>query len=149
MQCKLQKGLYPLGMSTYGERLAEAIAYREKQLGRAITRLELSKAAGCSRQNIGMILTGAQGDDQKLSTERHAKAAAFLKVDSNWLLNGAGDMTLKTGAAPKSLSDMAEGLAVLFDMIPPSDVLRRTRAYAIAWDAIRRELPPDDTTGQK
>lgn len=79
-------------MTTYGERLREAMAYRSAQLGSEVTRLELSKAAGCSRQNIGMILTNAQGLDQKLSTESHAKAAAFLHIDPNWLLTGDGQM---------------------------------------------------------
>lgn len=135
-------------MTLYGERLAAAIAYREKQLNREIGRLELANAAGCSRQNIGMILKHAQGVDQKLSTESHAKAAAFLKVDANWLLHGTGDMVLKPGTVPTELSDMAQGLAALFDMIPKTDVLRRTRAYANAWEAIRRELPPSPATGE-
>jgi transcriptional regulator with XRE-family HTH domain len=142
MQYDLQKKFYPAAMGTYGERLAEAMAHRGAQLGREITRIELSRAAGCSRQNIGMILTNAQGEDQKLSTERHAKAAAFLRVDPDWLLDGTGAME-PTNQAPKTLSDMAEGLAVLFDMIPKSDLLRRSRAYATAWEAIRRELPPE------
>jgi transcriptional regulator with XRE-family HTH domain len=134
-------------MNTYRERLKAAMEHRSAQLGREVTRIELANAAGCSRQNIGMILTGAQGDDQKLSTEKHAKAAAFLRVDADWLLNGTGSMEPKI-AAPRELSELAEGLAVLFDTIPRTEIVRRTRAYAAAWEAIRRELPPDAASRQ-
>jgi hypothetical protein len=142
MQYKLQQKFYSAAMGTYGERLAEAMAYRGAQLGREITRLELARAAGCSRQNIGMILTNAQGEDQRLSTEKHSKAAGFLKVNPDWLLDGTGDMEPKA-AAPDTLSEMAKGLGTMFDMIPKTDFVRRSRAYAIAWEAIRKELPPD------
>lgn len=93
-------------MSTYGERLKEAMAYRSAQIGRDVTRIELANAAGCSRQNIGMILTGAQGEDQKLSTERHAKAAAYLKVDADWLLEGKGS---KNKNPPHAAQPSSEG----------------------------------------
>ncbi len=130
-------------MSTYGERLKEAMAYRSAQIGREVTRIELANAAGCSRQNIGMILTGAQGEDQKLSTERHAKAAAYLKVDADWLLEGKGSMELKSNMASE-LSELALGLGALLDKIPRTDPIKRARAHAAAWEAIRKELPPED-----
>ncbi len=73
---------------TYGERLGESMARRSAALGREVTRIEVAKAAGCSRQNIGVILTNSKPGDQKLSAESHSKVAQFLKVDPDWLLNG-------------------------------------------------------------
>jgi transcriptional regulator with XRE-family HTH domain len=130
-------------MSTYAERLAEAIEHRSAQIGREVTRLELANAAGCSRQNIGMILTNAQGD-QKLSTDKHAKAAAFLKVNPDWLLNGTGEInspkhyTLigEPGELKRDVSGPARELAKLYDLIPASDLVKRARAYNAASSAI-------------
>ena len=126
-------------MTTYGERLAKAIAHRSAQLGHEVTRLELANAAGCSRQNIGMILTNAQGD-QRLSTDKHAKAAAFLKVNPDWLLTGAGDMEARRYEIPAQASTDVTGpareLAKLYDLIPEGDLVKRARAYNAASQAI-------------
>jgi transcriptional regulator with XRE-family HTH domain len=126
---------------TYGERLKKAMLRRGEALGRVITRKELSQAAGCSVQNIGMILTNAKGKDQKLSTESHAKAAAFLKVDPDWLLNEVGDIEPKSQTnAPTELTSAAVEIAVLFDMIPVSDRIRRAQAFNSATAEIMRVL---------
>ena len=85
-QINLHLVRYPCGMR-YGQRLKIAIERREDELRRKISRLELAEAVGCSRQNIGMILTNAKGEDQKLSTESHAKAAAYLRVNPDWLMD--------------------------------------------------------------
>lgn len=130
-------------MTTYGERLAEAIAHRSAQLGREVTRLELANAAGCSRQNIGMILTNAQGD-QKLSTDKHAKAAAFLKVNPDWLLDGTGKiddakhytLVAEPGHYKRDITGPARELAKLYDLIPEEDLVKRARAYNSASQAI-------------
>ncbi len=83
---------------TYGQRLQKAMDERGASLKRKISRLELSKVAECSTQNIGMILTNSKGLDQKLSTESHSKVCAFLKVNSPWLLSGSGPMKADIGA---------------------------------------------------
>ena len=152
-QCNLQEKFYPAVMSTYGERLLEAMAHRSAQLGRHLTRLDVATAAGCSRQNIGMILTNAQGD-QKLSTESHARVAAFLKVNPDWLLDGSGTkdgakhyvLQGEPGKYKSGVSPEAERLARLFDLIPETDLIKRARAYNAASAAILDVLQGNQPT---
>lgn len=126
---------------TYGERLKQAMDYRSNAIGRTITRRELGKAVGCSGQNISMILMGSNGIDQKLSTESHAKAAAFLKVSPDWLLSETGSMEPKRHLnAPTELTTAAIEMAVLFDMIPVTDRIRRAKAFNAATSAILQVL---------
>lgn len=134
---------------TYGERLKLAIDRRGDTLSRDISRKEIAAVAGCSVQNIGMILSGAKGPDQKLSTESHAKVAAFLKVNPNWLLDGTGNMDPASGViAPSELTPSAIEIGVLFDMIPSSDKIRRARAFNNATDAIIAVLQSVDANAQ-
>lgn len=125
----------------YGERLALAMQHRSDVLGREISRKEVAEAAGTSVQNIGMILTNAKGRDQTLRTDSHAKVAAFLKVNSEWLLHGTGPMELRPAvSAPTTLSSAAVELAALFDMIPIEDKVRRAMAFNAASTAIMQVL---------
>lgn len=125
----------------YGERLLLAMRKRSEVLGREIERKDVAKVAGTSVQNIGMIITNAKGRDQKLRTEAHAAVAAYLKVNSDWLLKEEGSMELSTGVvAPTTLTPAAIELAVLFDMIHPSDTLRRAQAFNAASTAIMQVL---------
>lgn len=128
---------------TYGKRLGEAMIQRGDVRGRKVTRLELAEIAGCSRENIGMILTNSKGKDQKLSIDSHAKVVDYLRVDSQWLLTGEGEMMPKPPAnAPTNLSTAAIDIAVLFDMIPTADRIKRATAYNEATSAIMRVLQP-------
>lgn len=125
----------------YGERLALAMKHRGDVLGREITRREVADVAGTSVQNIGMILTNAKGRDQTLRTESHAKVAAFLKVNSDWLLQGIGPMELRPAvSAPTTLTPAAVELAALFDMIPVDDKVLRAMAFNAASTAIMQVL---------
>lgn len=122
---------------SYGQRLQLAMDSLGRLRGWEVTRLELSVAAGCSRQNIGMIITGAKGEDQKLSSDKHAKASAFLKVNPDWLLTGEGPMYLDSvKKRPDELSPSAQEIAELYDMIPAHDRIRRAQAYNKATAAI-------------
>lgn len=126
---------------TYGERLQQAITRREDLTGQKITRLELARVAGCSRQNIGMILTNAKGVDQKLTTSSHAAVAAFLRVNPDWLLNEVGGIAPPGQInAPSHLSPAAVEMAVLFDMIPNEDRIRRAQAFNKATSEIMQVL---------
>ncbi|WP_225970993.1 hypothetical protein [Delftia acidovorans] len=88
-----------------------------------------------------MILTNAKGRDQKLRTEAHEKVAAYLKVNSRWLLTGEGQMDQPPAInAPTELSPAAVELAVLFDMISQSDKLSRAKAFNAASTAIMQVL---------
>ncbi|TQL87404.1 hypothetical protein [Delftia sp. HK171] len=125
----------------YGERLLQAMQKRSATLGRDIPRKDVAKVAGTSVQNIGMIITNAKGTDQKLRTEAHEKVAAYLKVNSRWLLTGEGEMDqVPSINAPSELTPAAVELAVLFDMIPQSDKLSRAKAFNAASTAIMQVL---------
>lgn len=130
-----------VGAMLYGERLALAMLQRGEMLGREITRKEVADAAGTSVQNIGMILKNAKGRDQNLRTESHAKVAAFLKVNSAWLLDETGPMELRPlVSAPATLTPAAVELAALFDIIPTDDKVRRAMAFNAASTAIMQVL---------
>lgn len=123
----------------YGERLQLAIEHRSNAIGRIISRVELAEVVGCSRQNIGMILTNAKGVDQKLSTASHDKACAYLRVNSDWLLHEAGEMTApKPKNAPAHLSSGALDLAILYDMIPEKETFARDLALNQASEVIEK-----------
>lgn len=125
----------------YGERLQLAMDKRGEAIGRVIERKEVANVANRSVQNIGMILTNAKERDQKLSTEAHEAVAAFLKVNSRWLLTGEGPMEVSVQVnAPTELTPAAIELAVLFDMIPQADKLSRAKAFNAASTAIMQEL---------
>lgn len=62
----------------------------------------------------------------------------FLK-DRGWVLDG-------DEAAPRQFSEMAKDIATLFDMIPRAELVKRSRAYNAAFEAIRRELPALDAS---
>lgn len=131
----------------YGERLDQAMRKRGETLGQEISRKDVANVAGVSVQNIGMILTNAKGSDQKLRTEAHAKVAAYLKVSSRWLLSGEGPMEPDAAVnAPSELTPAAIELAVLFDMIPIADKIRRAQAFNAASTAIMQVLQSSPAT---
>ena len=125
----------------YGERLQLAMDKRGEAIGRVIERKEVANVAKRSVQNIGMIITNAKERDQKLSTEAHEAVAAFLKVNSRWLLTGEGPMEVSVQVnAPTELTPAAIELAVLFDMIPQAEKLSRAKAFNAASTAIMQVL---------
>lgn len=125
----------------YGERLQLAMDKRGAALGRVIERKDVAKVANRSVQNIGMIITNSKGRDQKLATEAHESVAAYLKVNSRWLLTGEGPMEASAQvSAPTELTPAAIELAVLFDMIPQTDKLSRAKAFNAASTAIMQVL---------
>ena len=131
----------------YGERLLLAMRKRSESLGQDIERKDVARVAGTSVQNIGMIITNAKGRDQKLRTESHAAVAAYLKVSSGWLLNGEGPMEPKAQVnAPTELTPAAIELAVLFDMIPQAEKIRRAQAFNAASTAIMQVLQSSPST---
>lgn len=134
---------------TYGERLHLAMIRRGEALGRDIERKEVAAVAGCSVQNIGMILANAKGADQTLAARSHAKVAAFLRVNPDWLLDEVGTMEAPNVVnAPRDLTPAAVEIASLFDMIPSSDKIRRAQAFNAATDSIILVLQSADANGQ-
>ena len=127
----------------YGERLKLAMEKRSKELGREVTRKEIAAIAGRTVQNIGMILTNAQGEDQTLAAVAHARVSRFLRVSSDWLLEEIGDMEPAAPGADSTMSQAAE----LFDTIPASDRLGRIKAFNEATTAIMKVLQSSGATG--
>ncbi|UCV00268.1 hypothetical protein [Acidovorax radicis] len=126
---------------TYGERLLLAMRRRSDALGQEIERKDVARVAGVSPQNIGMIITNAKGRDQNLRTKAHTAVAAYLKVNSDWLLTGEGQMeSTATVNAPTELTPAAIELAVLFDMLPQADKISRAKAFNAASTAIMQVL---------
>lgn len=131
----------------YGERLKLAMEKRSKELGREITRKEIAAIAGRTVQNIGMILTNAQGEDQTLAAVAHARVSKFLRVSSDWLLEEIGDMEPAAPGADSTMSQAARDIAELFDTIPASDRLGRIKAFNEATTAIMKVLQSSGATG--
>lgn len=131
----------------YGERLQLAMDERSKTLGRKVTRIQVAEAGGVSRQNIGMIITGAQGEDQKLNTESNHRVAAFLRVNAHWLATGEGHMLTGVAPEPAPVSFEAKQLDLLLQSIP---VHRRLLAYQAATQLLISHLAPlpDAAPGQ-
>ena len=109
---------------TYGARLQEALTHAKK------SRRELAAAIGQTVQSIGMVITGKA---ERLSTVASAKAAAFLRVDHNWLVTGRGTMIPSNVPAPQAekLSPSAQNLGEWLDKIKDPD-----RHYRIAHAAM-------------
>jgi len=126
----------------YGERLKLAMDKRSGELGREVTRKEVAEVAGCSVQNIGMILTNAKGDDQVLKTLAHARVCRFLRVNPDWLLEEIGDIE---PAQSPGLSQSAQDIAELYDTIPTTNRIGRIQAFNEATMAIMRVLKPAAT----
>jgi hypothetical protein len=131
----------PYSLSMYGERLQQAMDARSDTLGQQVTRKEVARVAGVTVQNIGMVINDAKGRDQNLGTASHTAVAAYLRVNSQWLLTGEGPM-IATHAikAPSELSPAAIELAALFDMIPAADKMRRAKAFNAASTALMQAL---------
>ena len=124
----------------YGERLKLAMDRRSEMLGQPVSRLEVAKIAGCSPQNIGMIINGTNGEDQRLAAVAHAKVAAFLRCNPDWLLDEVGTIEPQAAHLPSELSAAAVELGALFDMIPVSDRVARARAFNAASEAVMQVL---------
>ena len=109
---------------TYGIRLKEALTHAKK------SRRELAAAIGQTVQSIGMVINGKA---ERLSTVASAKAAAFLRVDHNWLVTGRGAMIPSNVPAPHAdkLSPSAQNLGEWLDKIKDPD-----RHYRIAHAAM-------------
>lgn len=125
----------------YRKRLLEAMRARSNTLGQEVSRKDVAQIAGVSVQNIGMVINDAKGRDQKLGTASHAAVAAFLLVNSQWLLTGEGPMAATHAIKVLTeLSPTAAELGALFDMIPATDKIRRAQAFNAASTAIMQVL---------
>lgn len=131
----------------YGQRLQMAMDHLGDTRGWPVTRKDVAQAAGTTVQNVGMVINNALGRDQRFHTRSHAAVAAYLRVRSEWLLDGMGPMEPEVeGELPSKLTPAAVDLAVLYDMIPSGDTIRRAQAFNAASMAIMQLLQPGDAT---
>jgi transcriptional regulator with XRE-family HTH domain len=121
--------------SDFGQRLFDARKHAN------LTQMELAKAVGVTQSNLSELEKKGAGS---ALTPALAKRCG---VSIQWLAYGLGDM-LSEDAAPEptqvsSLSSAALELAMLFDMIPARDRIKRAQAYGAASAAIldRLEAP--------
>ena len=115
---------------SYGQRLQEALTHAKR------SRRELAAAIEQTVQSVGMVITGKA---DKLSTVASAKAAAYLRVDHNWLVTGRGVMAPTRSQEPQAgLSAGAMHLGHWLDKIDDAD--RKTRIAHDCMALILREL---------
>ncbi len=122
---------------TYRTRLKELMD------AKGVGRNELALAIGISYQGVRKVFDS----DGAFGSANNLKAAAYFGVNPQWLADGTGDrlpknytITAEPGEykrlANEPASPTAMEIALLFDMIPSSDRVRRTLAYNAATSAI-------------
>lgn len=75
-------------LDTYGERLRAAIKLRKT------TQTALAEAIGTSPQAVSQVI---RGESKAFAGINHARAAAFLRIRSEWLADHKGPMVLEDG----------------------------------------------------
>lgn len=110
----------------YGQKFESLLRQSQK------SRSEFGAAIGCGQQNISQLFSDARGTDQKLTLEKHFKAAEFLGVDPVELYTGDA----RLGSMESGFSSAADELAILYDMIPAANRIARAQAYNAASAAI-------------
>lgn len=109
-------------------------------------RKKLAQELGVTVHAIGMVITGGGRAERWLSRENNQAAAKFLRVDSTWLQTGEGSPDGPTPIAYGGPSNLGRELALLFDMIPEYQPLKRAKAYALATAAIVAVLQDENVT---
>lgn len=105
-------------MTEYGERLAHALKVRDIPLRTLAKRLDVTYQA---------VKRVVDGKTAEFSASNHAKAAAYLSINPDWLLNGTGEMSPSLTEA-SALSGKARQLGVLLDRIKDQDI--RLQAFS-------------------
>lgn len=122
-------------MKTVAERLKHARELKEW------SQAQVAAASGLSQSTIGNIEAGTR--KAKGSLHEIAKA---LGVSYEWLANGVGEIKPEApvvqGKTAAGLTPAATELALLFDLIPEADRVRRASAYSGASRAILDVLQP-------
>ena len=124
----------------------------------------LARATGAKPPSVSDWVSGLT---KSMNSEYLSRAASYFNVNSNWLSLGAGpkrNESTSTAPMPKAadagepvaqaettniagLTGSATELALLFDMIPSADRVRRALAYNAASKAILDVLEPPKSSG--
>lgn len=127
---------------SYKTRLKELM--NDKQIGRS----ELAAAIGISYQGVRKVFDS----DGAFGSENNLKAADYFGVNPKWLATGEGDKRASSAAPAVPYSgptNLGRELALVFDMIPEADTLKRSKAYSLATDAIAAVLQGERVTLQR
>jgi hypothetical protein len=125
---------------TYGKRLQQAMDTAK------VDRKMLAQELGITVHAVGMVITGGGRSERWLSRANNQAAAKFLRVDSNWLFTGEGTPEGQPAIPYTGPTPLGRELALVFDMIPEGDTLKRSKAYRIATAAIVATLQGEDVT---
>lgn len=120
---------------------------------KGVGRNELATAIGISYQGVRKVFDS----DGAFGSSNNLKAAAYFGVNPLWLADGVGEKYPKNytlAAEPGEYQRMANEpasptameIALLFDMIPAADRVRRTQAYNAATSAILSILQQQPAT---
>jgi transcriptional regulator with XRE-family HTH domain len=126
--------------------IAERLTHAREAKG--WSKSKLAAAAGVTPSAIGNIESGIR--QAKASLHPIAKA---LGVNYDWLANGIGEMASTSQQEPvipyTGPSSLGRELALVFDMIPESEPLKRAKAYALATSAIVAVLQGENVALQR
>jgi hypothetical protein len=116
---------------------------------KGIGRTELASAIGISYQGVRKVFDS----DGAFGSENNLKAAAYFKVNPQWLATGEGERSIApveqhdySRQQGEPASPTAMEIALLFDLIPTTDRIRRTQAYNAATAAILNILQSKPAT---
>jgi hypothetical protein len=112
---------------------------------KGIGRGELAAAIGISYQGVRKVFDS----DGAFGSENNLKAADYFGVRPKWLATGEGEKLVTIAAPPIPYvgpTNLGRELALVFDMIPESDTLKRSEAYRIATAAIAAVLQDERVT---
>lgn len=116
--------------------------------GAGLKPLQLANATGVSSGAVTHWLDGAT---KSLKAETALKIQQATGYSAAWLITGMGEKLAKdAGSSVPSyeFSPSACELAVLYDMIPPKDRIKRAKAFSAAMSAIVQVLEAPDTEVQ-
>jgi hypothetical protein len=110
---------------------------------KGVGRTELAAAIGISYQGVRKVFDS----DGAFGSENNLKAAEYFRVSPRWLATGEGEKVASVSPIPYvGPSPLARELALVFDMIPETDSLKRAKAFSLASSAIVAVLQGDDVT---
>lgn len=122
---------------SYKNRLKELMD--AKQIGRS----ELATAIGISYQGVRKVFDS----DGAFGSENNLKAADYFGVNPKWLATGEGTKSQQSPViAYTGPTQLGRELALVFDMIPENQPLKRAKAYALATSAIVAVLQDEPVT---
>ena len=112
--------------------------------GAGLKPLQLANAVGVTS---GAVTHWLNGETKTLKAATANRIQQVTGYSANWIISGMGEKLASARSADPVTytgpTGMARELALVFDMIPETDHLRRARAFALATGAIDAVLRGD------